>query len=288
MSGVFALDKPQGFTSFDAVAKLRGLVGEKKIGHSGTLDPMATGVLPIFVGGATKAIPLLEDTSKRYTATVKSGLETDTADITGRELSRREPISDIAQINAVLPRFTGRISQIPPMYSAVSVGGRRLYDIAREGKTVERAAREITVYSVSADMLENGEISLEVECSSGTYIRTLAQDICEAAGSTGCLSSLRRTKSGVFTIDGCVGFDEVRQKGAGVLAPVDTLFRSLRRLYPSSAEQRLFINGVRLKLSRFTDENGVEGERFAVYGDGFFAVARLTDGEVEKLAAFER
>ncbi|MBQ1242281.1 MAG: tRNA pseudouridine(55) synthase TruB, partial [Oscillospiraceae bacterium] len=199
--GIIIIDKPQGWTSMDICAKLRGVFREKRIGHAGTLDPMATGVLPVFVGKATKAVSFAEDGKKEYHALLRLGLVTDTQDTTGTVLSECEANIGEAELRAVLPRFTGEISQVPPMYSAIKIGGQKLYDLARKGQEVERKARNITVYELElVEMLSPREAKLRVVCSKGTYIRTLCHDIGAALGCGGCMAELRRTQASGFSI----------------------------------------------------------------------------------------
>ncbi|MEG2939153.1 MAG: tRNA pseudouridine(55) synthase TruB, partial [Oscillospiraceae bacterium] len=182
MNGILIVDKPGGFTSFDVIAKLRGVLNERRIGHGGTLDPMATGVLPVFVGIATRAADLLPNEKKRYTATVRMGIRTDTADITGSIIEQNDCVATREQLESATRSLTGAISQIPPMYSAIQVDGKRLYDLARQGKTVERQARKIEIYKIEIlDFNEfKREFTIDVICSKGTYIRTLAEDIASA------------------------------------------------------------------------------------------------------------
>ena len=192
MQGILVVDKPEGFTSFDVVAKLRGICGTRRIGHGGTLDPMATGVLPVFVGGAAKAVDMQERADKMYTATMLLGRRTDTGDVTGETLEQAAVPADIGldAVAAVLPRFTGTQQQVPPMYSAVKVNGQPLYKAARAGKTVERTPRPVTLHSIMlAGSPAPNEYILNIHCSKGTYIRTLCQDIARACGSCGCMSA---------------------------------------------------------------------------------------------------
>ena len=196
MNGILLVDKEQDWTSNDVVAKLKGVLHERRIGHSGTLDPMATGLLVLFVGRATRAVEFAESHSKRYLAGLRLGLSTDTQDITGRVLkSAKAPVSR-EELLAVLEEFKGEISQIPPMYSAIKVKGQKLYDIARRGGEVERKPRQITVSALTLLGREGEDWLLDVRCSKGTYIRTLCHDIGERLGCGGCMSSLRRIQAG--------------------------------------------------------------------------------------------
>ena len=213
ISGVIPIDKPEGFTSFDVIAKCRGILKERRLGHSGTLDPLATGVLPVFVGRATKAIDLLPDREKRYVAGFRLGYSTDTQDVSGETLETSDVRVMREEIEEAIPKFVGKIMQVPPMYSAVKVGGKRLYDLARAGKTVEREAREIEIFSIElTDFDERSQSGgLEIACSKGTYIRTLINDLAENLGTLGVMASLRRTYSQGFDVSGCVSLQALEE-----------------------------------------------------------------------------
>ena len=224
--GIVVINKPQDWTSMDVCAKLRGIFHEKRVGHAGTLDPMATGVLLVFVGQATKAVSFAEDGRKEYRASLRLGVVTDTQDTSGTVLSQ-SPVS-VAEdgLRAVLPRFTGEIEQIPPMYSAIKVQGRKLYELARKGVEVERKPRPVTIYELELLARDgNGDWGLRVVCSKGTYIRTLCHDIGAALGCGGCMSALERTMAADFTLDEAVTVEEVQERGEALLRPVDSLFR---------------------------------------------------------------
>ncbi len=226
MDGIIIIDKPAGWTSQDVTAKLRGVFQTRRIGHGGTLDPMATGVLPVFVGRATRGVEFFEHADKTYEAVLRLGITTDTEDITG-EVTEEKPVCVTeADILAVLPRFRGEIQQIPPMYSAIKINGQKLCNLARKGKEVERPARTITIHSLDFLGLEGDKISLRVHCSKGTYIRTLCKDIGSALGCGGCMESLRRVSAGSYTIDEAVPLaDVVASENPGAfLRNVDTLF----------------------------------------------------------------
>ena len=200
MQGILIVDKPAGWTSFDVIAKMRGVLGTRKLGHSGTLDPMATGVLPVFCGGASKAVDLQLNHDKTYRATLRLGSRTDTGDITGTVLETRPVTAGEAELKEILPRFVGPQMQVPPMYSAVKVNGQPLYKAARQGLTVERKARPIEVYGIAYEGSPvPGEYTLTVRCSKGTYIRTLLEEIAQGMGQLGAMSALRRTRAGLFT-----------------------------------------------------------------------------------------
>ena len=227
MNGVIVVDKPQGFTSFDVVAVMRGLAKEKKIGHTGTLDPMATGVLPLLLGRAAKAAELLPDTDKEYQAEFLLGERYDTGDVTGTLTERRDCPVSRPQLEAALTGFRGDIMQVPPMYSAVSVQGQRLYQLARKGIEVDRPARAVFIHSLTLEHYDpaSREGVLRAACSKGTYIRTLIEDVARAAGSCGTMTSLRRTRACGFGLEEAVSLDHLRElaaKGAlgTVLLPV--------------------------------------------------------------------
>ena len=242
MNGILLVDKPEDWTSNDVVQKLRGVLHERRVGHAGTLDPMATGLLTVFVGRATRAVEFAEQDRKRYLAGLRLGLVTDTQDITGRVLEEREVSITRDRLERVLQKFQGDISQIPPMYSAVMVQGKRLYKLAREGKTVERAARNITVYGLDLLSCEKNELLLDVRCSKGTYVRTLCHDIGEALGCGGCLSSLRRTEAGIFNVSQAYTLERIIA-GEYRLLPTDTLFLQYPALMLREDEVRRVRNG---------------------------------------------
>ena len=207
MTGIVIVDKPAGWTSQDVTARLRRVFGTRRIGHGGTLDPMATGVLPVFVGRATRGVEFFEHADKTYEAVLRLGTVTDTQDSTGTVLEKRPVAVTEAEFRDILPKFTGEIAQIPPMYSAIKVDGKKLYELARAGKEIERKPREITVFSL--DLLEfTGETAkIRVHCSKGTYIRTLCHDIGAALGCGGCMEALRRTAAGEYTLADSVELD---------------------------------------------------------------------------------
>lgn len=202
LGGVLVVDKPEGWTSMDVCAKLRGVFGQKRVGHGGTLDPMATGVLPVFLGRATRAVEYVTEGEKEYIAALRLGVTTDTQDTTGNVLAERPVPVTKEELTAVLGRFTGEIEQIPPMYSAIKVQGKKLYELARRGVEVERKPRPVTIHALELlDRPNAGEdFQLRVVCSKGTYVRTLCHDIGEALGCGGCMAALRRTRVGAFPI----------------------------------------------------------------------------------------
>ena len=279
MNGIILINKPQNFTSFDVVAVVRRKFGTKKVGHGGTLDPMATGVLPVFIGCATKAVDLLPDSGKSYRAGFRLGLTSDTLDIWG-ELSEEKP-ADIGReaLEAVLERFRGEIEQTPPMYSALKVGGRKLCDLARQGIEVERKARKITISRL--DLLEfdgkNGVI--EVDCSTGTYIRTLVDDIGKSLGTGAVMTELCRTRACGFEISECVSIEKLREKPLDELKllSVESVFRDLPVTVLDEVQTRMYLNGVRLDADRLAEKPPLD-TLLRVYGNGgFLGVAKVNE-----------
>ena len=226
MNGIVIVDKPGGWTSQDVVSKLRGVLRTKRIGHGGTLDPMATGVLPVFVGRATRGVEFFEHAEKTYEAVLQLGVTTDTEDITGTVLEEKPVSITEEQIEAALENFRGEISQIPPMYSAVKVNGQKLYDLARKGKEVERKPRQITIFQLDCLAFSGKTVTLRVRCSKGTYIRTLCKDIGAALGCGGCMAQLRRISAGSYTIDQAVPLKTLIESDdpGSFLLPVDSMF----------------------------------------------------------------
>ena len=260
MIGIICVDKPQEFTSFDVVAKLRGILGVKRIGHGGTLDPMATGVLPIFIGRATKALDVMPVQDKTYVAGFKLGIATDTQDITGTVIEEKTAHVTAEDIKDILKEFTGEITQLPPMYSAVSVGGVRLYDLARKGKEVERPTRQITVHQITLLEFdpEKQEGVLEISASKGTYVRTIIHDMGHILGACGTMTTLRRTATLGYTIDQCYTLEQLQSlKDTGkldtILLPVETAFSPYPQIILSDKQAKMFCNGVRLDTNRIDD-----------------------------------
>lgn len=273
MTGVICIDKPQDFTSFDTVAVLRRCFHTKKIGHGGTLDPMATGVLPVFVGGATKAAGILPDTCKGYRAGFRLGLTSDTLDIWG-ELTEH-PFSPVSgdTVLAALDNFRGDIMQTPPMYSALKVNGQKLCDLARRGIEVERAPRPVTVSLLELTGFDGRDGVLEVECSSGTYIRSLIDDIGSALGCGAVMTSLCRTRGCGFELSQCHTLDEVRGASESQLSewllPVESVFTCYPVIELDAVQSRMYLNGVRLDADRL--ESSPPVGTYRVYANGVFA-----------------
>ena len=281
--GILIINKPQDWTSMDVCAKLRGILHERRVGHAGTLDPMATGVLPVFIGQATKAVSFAESGEKEYLARLRLGLTTDTQDSTGAVLSESPCTVAEDDLRAVLPRFTGEIAQIPPMYSALKRNGKKLYELARAGVEVERAPRPVTIFSLElAGQTAPNEYALRVRCSKGTYIRTLCHDIGAALGCGGVMSALTRTMAAGFTLSEAVTLEQVQSSGAALLRPTDSLFRN----YPAytvpdgEAERRCRCgNPLRADLPDGT---------YRLYGgDGsFLALSRAENGVLTSIKNF--
>ena len=245
MDGIVIVDKPQDWTSQDVTARLRRVFQTRRIGHGGTLDPMATGVLPVFVGRATRGVEFFEHAEKAYEAVLRLGLTTDTEDITGTVLTEAPVSFKEEQLEKTLAAFRGDIMQIPPMYSALKVNGQKLCDLARKGKTVERQPRPITIHELT--LLEQGEntLRLRVRCSKGTYIRTLCKDIGEALGCGGCMESLRRVSAGEYTIDEAVPLQELldTESPGNYLRDVDTMFRNYPAVTLTPNQEKRCRNG---------------------------------------------
>ena len=292
-SGILLIDKPPTYTSFDVIAVLRGLLNEKRLGHTGTLDPMATGVLPVLIGKATGACDILPVDEKTYRADFILGKSTDTQDITGKVLSESDkPVAE-EEILSRLPQFRGVISQLPPMYSAVSVGGKRLYDLARQGIDVERTPREVTIYELTLEAYDEASRTgtLLISCSKGTYIRTLINDIGDLLGVGGCMTALRRISAHGFKIDDCILLEDLRtcenalEVASERIIPTDKLFECYPRLNLSEAQTRMYKNGVKLDAGRV--KGAKEGETYRIYGDtGFLGLCRVTGSEIRIVKNF--
>ena len=245
MNGIVIVDKPQDWTSQDVTARLRRVFNTRRIGHGGTLDPMATGVLPVFVGRATRGVEFFEHAEKVYETILKPGITTDTEDITGSVLTCQEASVTAEDVEAVLPRFHGEILQVPPMYSALKVDGKKLYELARAGKEIERKPRPITIYELTLLGVSEEGIRLRVHCSKGTYIRTLCKDIGEALGCGGCMASLRRVQAGEYTANEAIALQELleTENPEQYLRGVDTMFRAYPALTLTDKQEQRCRNG---------------------------------------------
>ena len=286
MNGILLIDKPSGWTSSDVVAKLRGILHEKRIGHSGTLDPMATGLLVVFVGRATRAVEFAESHAKRYRAALRLGLVTDTQDSTGTPLSVCKPCVTREELEAVLPRFRGEIAQVPPMYSAIKVKGQKLYEIARRGGEVERKPRAVTISRLELLGQEDGDWLLDVCCSKGTYVRTLCHDIGQALGCGGCMSGLRRLEAGAFSLENAYTLPQVQQtadegRAAELLLPVDALFPALSPLTLAAPEEKRLRSG-----SAFPCEAPEGSYRAYSEAGEFLALGRVRAGRFQTIKSF--
>lgn len=290
MTGIILIDKPEGMTSFVAAARVRRLTGVKKTGHTGTLDPMATGVLPVMLGGATRFCELLPSHDKAYIATLKLGTVTDTLDITGEVLETHEVTASRDDFESVLGNFVGDIEQVPPMYSAISQNGVRLYKLARQGIEVERESRTVTISK--ARLLdcdeENGEYTIEVECSSGTYIRSLVSDIGEVLGCGAVMTALRRTKANGFPISECITLEElevlceVGELESRVI-PTEKALDAYRFIGVTAPQAQRFKNGGELNLDRMHLDDPVEGELVRINApDGeFLGMGEVSNGQMK-------
>lgn len=286
MNGIILIDKPQGWTSHDVVGKLRGILHERRIGHSGTLDPLATGLLVVFIGRATRAVEFAEADRKEYIAGLRLGMSTDTQDITGRIISKETDIPDEPEVRIAIERFRGELEQIPPMYSAVKIGGKKLYELARKGESIERKPRHITIFGLEITGRSDNDYILDVVCSKGTYIRTLCHDIGAALGCGGCMSSLRRTKSGVFSVDNAYTIAEIQEAAdrgeeEKLLLPIDTLFAGYTKLSVDADSEKKLKNGCIINTS------STDG-RFRVYSeDGeFLLLGDVKDGVMKTVKNF--
>ena len=290
-SGILVIDKPAGWTSMDVCAKLRGVFHEKRVGHAGTLDPMATGVLPVFIGRATRAVQYAAESDKEYIAGLKLGVVTNTQDTTGEILEERPVDVTRDQLLAVLEAFHGWIRQVPPMYSAIKVNGKKLYELARKGREVEREPRTVAIRAL--ELLdetppEGADYLLRVVCSKGTYVRTLCHDIGQALGCGGCMASLRRTRAAGFTLEDSVTLEAVQQavdrgEGEGLLLPVDSYFAGLPVLVLKNAgAEKKIRNGAALAIRDMPD-----GE-YRVYGmdKTFLALGRVAGGTLTTVKSF--
>lgn len=281
--GILPVNKPKGWTSFDVVAKLRGVMKIKRLGHAGTLDPMATGVLPVFVGKATKACDILPDTKKIYTAGFRLGVSTDTLDITGRVIRGNADKVTADQLERIRQRFVGEITQLPPMYSAVKVDGKRLYQLAREGKTVQRTPRKCIVHSIEIISYDEGtrEGKMTISCEKGTYVRTIIDDMGNALGTGAVMTSLVRTYSAGFDIAQCLTMEQIEQickqgRIGDVIMSVEKAFEMYGGIHLDRRLTELYKNGVKLYRSQLKEEQ--QGDIFRVFG---------SDGSFLGLAAFK-
>ena len=275
---ILPVDKPAGWTSFDVLAKLRGALGTRRLGHAGTLDPMATGVLAVFIGNATAAADRQPDHDKTYEATIRLGLRTDTGDVTGTALETAPVTVGEAELKAVLPQFMGRQMQLPPMYSAIKINGKKLYQLARQGVEVERTARPIEVYKLELLHYTATSFTVRVACSKGTYIRVLGEDLATALGTCGTMSFLLRTQVGAYTIDKACTLQEIAENPEACAAEPLTAVAELPKLKVNARQAARITNGVRTTVAQTADG------RYVLLGPGdeFLGIVRC---EQERLQA---
>ncbi len=283
MNGIVIVGKPAGWTSQDVTARLRRVFNTRRIGHGGTLDPMATGVLPVFVGRATRGVEFFEHAEKTYEAVLRLGVTTDTEDTTGTVLEERKVDISKADFLRILPKFRGEIQQIPPMYSALKVNGQKLYDLARKGVEVERKPRTITVFELECLEFTGQSAKLRVRCSKGTYIRTLCKDIGAALGCGGCMESLRRVQAGEYTIEESVPLETLlnSEDPGQYLRPVDTMFRHFPAVTLTPKQEIRCRNGNSFSVSM------AEG-KYRAYGENgeFLMLAQVSDGVMSTVKSF--
>ncbi len=283
MNGIVIIDKPAGWTSQDVTARLRRVFGTRRIGHGGTLDPMATGVLPVFVGRATRGVEFFEHAEKTYETELLLGVATDTEDTTGTVLTRREVSVTPGQLAAVLERFRGEIMQIPPMYSALKVNGQKLCDLARKGRQVERQPRPVTIHELTLLSREGDTLHLRVRCSKGTYIRTLCADIGEALGCGGCMQALRRTQAGEYTIAEAVPLQQLLEAAEPetYLRDVDTMFRGYPAVKLTVNQEKRCRNGNAFSVS-------LPGGTYRAYSQSgeFLMLAKVEDDVMSTIKSF--
>ena len=286
MNGIILVDKPCGWTSHDVVGKLRGILRERRIGHSGTLDPMATGLLVVFAGRATRAVEFAEADSKEYIAGLRLGVSTDTQDTTGNVLNTCEALPSKDELIAAANGFLGEISQIPPMYSAIKMNGKKLYELARRGEIVERSPRKVTISKLELVGEDKCDYILDIHCSKGTYIRTLCSDIGDKLGCGGCMSSLRRVKAGVFSITQAHTMEQIQAAADlggldGIIIPVDTLFTDKPKLTVNEFEEKKLRNGNTIKTK------SADGT-YRVYSESgeFLLLAEVKDNLLKTIKSF--
>ena len=286
MNGLLIIDKQADWTSHDVIAKLRGILKEKRIGHGGTLDPMATGVLPVFIGRATRAVPFCEAFDKEYIAGLRLGLVTDTQDTTGTILAQNDVSVAKQDVEKVIQGFIGQQQQLPPMYSAVKVGGTRLYQLARRGIEAERKPRNITIHDIEILSHTGNDWLLRLVCSKGTYVRTICHDIGQLLGCGGTMCSLRRTRAGIFTLDEAVTLKQVEAvsitgRVEDIVNPVDTLFGGYPRISINEQQKLKCLNGNAFPIQ-------TEGGLYRVYDqNGFFLMlGRVENGTMHTVKSF--
>ncbi len=283
MNGIVIIDKPAGWTSQDVVSKLRGVLHTKRIGHGGTLDPMATGVLPVFVGRATRAVEFFEHAEKTYEATLRLGLTTDTEDITGEVLETKPVSVTKKEFLEILEQFRGEIRQVPPMYSALKINGQKLCDLARKGKEVERQSRTVTIFKLECLSFDGDTAKLLVHCSKGTYIRTLCKDIGNALGCGGCMESLRRVTAGAYTVAESIPLSALveSENPESYLRPVDTMFIAYPAVTLTANQEKRCRNGNPFSVNM---EDGTY-RAYSQQGE-FLMLAKVASGIMSTIKSF--
>ena len=283
MNGIVIVDKPQGWTSQDVTARLRRVYATRRIGHGGTLDPMATGVLPVFVGRATRGVEFFEHAEKTYDTVLLLGRTTDTQDVTGATLAEKAVHLSPADIERVLPRFRGDILQVPPMYSALKVNGKKLYELARKGQEVERQPRPITVFELTNLGFDGTRLSLRVRCSKGTYIRTLCQDIGDALGCGGCMEALRRVRAGEYGIEDAVPLEQLLESETPerYLRGLDTMFAHYPAVTLTPNQEKRCRNG-----NPFSSPLPQGTYRAYSQSGEFLMLAKVEDGTMTTIKSF--
>ena len=283
MNGIVIVDKPEGWTSQDVVSKLRGVFKTRRIGHGGTLDPMATGVLPVFVGRATRAVEFFEHADKTYIATLRLGISTDTEDITGNVLEERAVAVTMDMLEEALASFRGEIFQVPPMYSAIKVNGQKLYELARKGREVERQSRPVTIFRLECQAFDGVEAKLLVHCSKGTYIRTLCKDIGESLGCGGCMASLRRVSAGAYTEENAVSLTSLvaEENPEKHLLSIDSMFAQYRAVTLTENQEKRCRNGNSFSV---TMQDGIY-RAYSKNGE-FLMLAKVENGIMATMKSF--
>ena len=283
MNGIVIVDKPQGWTSQDVTARLRRVFQTRRIGHGGTLDPMATGVLPVFVGRGTRGVEFFEHADKTYEAVLQLGITTDTEDTSGEVLEEKEVHISETEFAEILTQFRGKIMQVPPMYSALKINGQKLVDLARKGKTVERQPREIEIFELTMLEFSGTTARLRVKCSKGTYIRTLCKDIGEALGCGGCMAALRRVQAGEYTIEEAVPLQTLldTENPEQYLRPVDSMFRNYPEVVLSPNQEKRCRNGNSFSMQ-------LEPGTYRAYSKAgeFLMLAKVEDGIMSTIKSF--
>lgn len=293
--GILPVNKPEGWTSFDVIAKLRGVLRIKRLGHAGTLDPMATGVLPVFVGRATKACDIIPDRRKIYTAGFQLGVSTDTLDSTGKVLETSDKSVSFQELEKAKSGLVGDIMQVPPMYSAIKVNGKKLYELAREGKEIEREPRAVHIDSIEIKNYDETSRSgvIKVDCEKGTYIRSVIADIGEKLGCGGMMTSLERSYSGGVDIKDCYTIEEIAElcgqdKLSEMLIPLDRAFESYEKTTLGQWETKLYKNGVKLRPEQSGVKELADGGLYRVYGSdsSFLGIGIYQEGSFRSFKNF--